>query len=356
MNTAIQHPSSAPGPAAPGSDGTLGERLATHYAQRIGQRQLQPGARLPSVRDCARSHGVSPSTVVAAYDRLQAQGLIEARRQRGFYVRPSAAVAAAPRHQEPNFALPAPVDTTALIRAMFRTRASLPGPGLGTLPETWLDAALLQRALRRAIGHTDDALRYGEPAGDPTLRDALARRLSNELGIAADPTQIVTSVGATHALDIIARALAQAGRRGAGRRPGLGGGARAPHRHGHASAAGAARPGRARSRGDAPADCRTPPAPVRDGVGAAQPDRRDAVAGRCAPGAAAGRGARPDPGGGRHLRLAGAGARAAAGGARRAAAHDLRDGLLQDPGAQLASRCTGGAAGVGRTPSSTPSC
>ncbi|HEY6510996.1 MAG TPA: PLP-dependent aminotransferase family protein, partial [Burkholderiaceae bacterium] len=127
------------------------------------------------------------------------------------YVRPGVAPAAAPRPREPNLALPAPVDTTALIRAMFRTRTSLPGPGLGTLPETWLDAALLQRALRRAIANADDALRYGEPAGDPALRDALARRLSNELGIAADPSQIVTAVGATHALDIVARTLLKPG-------------------------------------------------------------------------------------------------------------------------------------------------
>ncbi|MFO1224694.1 MAG: PLP-dependent aminotransferase family protein [Burkholderiaceae bacterium] len=206
MSSAIQNADRAP----PAAHGTRGERLAAHFAQRIGARQLQPGARLPSVRDCARAHGVSPSTVVAAYDRLQAQGLVEARRQRGFYVRPTTA-AAAPRTLAPDLALPAPVDTTALIRAMFRTRASLPGPGLGTLPETWLDPALLQRALRRAIANADDALRYGEPAGEAALRDALARRLSNELGIACDSAQIVTSVGATHALDIVARSLLKPG-------------------------------------------------------------------------------------------------------------------------------------------------
>ncbi|MBE7424894.1 MAG: PLP-dependent aminotransferase family protein [Ideonella sp.] len=206
MSSAIQNADRAP----PAAHGTRGERLAAHFAQRIGARQLQPGARLPSVRDCARAHGVSPSTVVAAYDRLQAQGLVEARRQRGFYVRPTTA-AAAPRALAPDLALPAPVDTTALIRAMFRTRASLPGPGLGTLPETWLDPALLQRALRRAIANADDALRYGEPAGEAALRDALARRLSNELGIACDSAQIVTSVGATHALDIVARSLLKPG-------------------------------------------------------------------------------------------------------------------------------------------------
>jgi len=44
---------------------------------------LPPGARLPSVRDCAQRHRVSPATVVGAYDLLQAQGLVEARPQRG---------------------------------------------------------------------------------------------------------------------------------------------------------------------------------------------------------------------------------------------------------------------------------
>ena len=62
---------------------TLSEQLAQRYAERIEQRLLAPGARLPSVRDCARRHQVSPSTVVDAYDQLQAQGLVEARPQRG---------------------------------------------------------------------------------------------------------------------------------------------------------------------------------------------------------------------------------------------------------------------------------
>ena len=48
---------------------------------------LPPGARLPSVRDARAAHRVSPATVVGAYDLLQAQGLVEARPQRGFFVR-----------------------------------------------------------------------------------------------------------------------------------------------------------------------------------------------------------------------------------------------------------------------------
>ncbi|NRF69653.1 PLP-dependent aminotransferase family protein [Aquincola sp. S2] len=195
---------------------TLGEQLAARFAERIGQRTLQPGARLPSVRECARLHGVSPSTVVAAYDQLQAQGLVEAQRQRGFFVREApaprggagAAIAGAAARPP---ALPAPIDATALIRGMFQGRQGHVGPGLGTLPEPWLDAALIERALRRTLPHAADALRYGDPAGDPGLRQALSRRLDGELGIAADPGQIVTTLGATHALDIVARTLLQPG-------------------------------------------------------------------------------------------------------------------------------------------------
>ena len=56
------------------------------------------GDRLPSVRQCAERQGVSPSTVVAAYDQLLAQGLIEARKNRGFFVREAVA---APASGEP---------------------------------------------------------------------------------------------------------------------------------------------------------------------------------------------------------------------------------------------------------------
>ena len=69
------------------ADTTLTEQLAGRFAERIRQRLLAPGARLPSVRECARRHAVSPYTVVAAYDQLLALGLVEARKQRGFFVR-----------------------------------------------------------------------------------------------------------------------------------------------------------------------------------------------------------------------------------------------------------------------------
>ena len=219
---------------------TLAEQLAGHYSARIRQRLLLPGARLPSVRESARRHGVSPSTVVAAYDQLLAQGLVEAKRQRGFFVRDSDTMspraAGAVPHDPLSRAIrpeivadvsarrhaplrPPPVDATALIRGMFAADAQRPAPGMGTLPVEWLDAALLQTALRRVMVPPRSAagtpspssyLSYGEPAGDARLRHALAQRLA-DFGVPAVPAQIVTANGATHALDIVSRGLLSPG-------------------------------------------------------------------------------------------------------------------------------------------------
>ncbi|MET0382943.1 MAG: PLP-dependent aminotransferase family protein [Burkholderiaceae bacterium] len=208
---------------ARGAAQTLAEQLSDHYAARIRQRLLLSGAQLPSVRESARRHRVSPSTVVAAYDRLLAQGLVEAKRQRGFFVRdagaPSPRGGGDPSARSPSGLAagttphPPPVDATALIRGLFAVDPQRPAPGLGTLPAEWLDAAMLQTALRRAMAGAPSmpsCLSYGEPAGDSRLRHALAQRLA-DFGVRASPAQIITANGATHALDIVSRGLLNAG-------------------------------------------------------------------------------------------------------------------------------------------------
>ena len=161
-----------PSALTPSAAHSLAQQLAQRFAERIHQRVLAAGARLPSVRGCAQQYSVSASTVVSAYDLLQAQGLVQARPQRGFFVRDVSAhsapftrnelTASARRSASP----PAPVDATALIRSMFQVQGGLPAPAMGTLPESWLDAHLLQRALRRVVASPEAAsswLRYGDP-------------------------------------------------------------------------------------------------------------------------------------------------------------------------------------------------
>jgi DNA-binding transcriptional MocR family regulator len=96
---------------------------------------------------------------------------------------------------------------------MFQADART-APGLGTLPADWLDLQMIQSAMRKVVAQSEGpdqlALQYGEPGGDARLRAALTRRLA-DLGIAAAPEQIISTVGATHGLDLITRTLLQPG-------------------------------------------------------------------------------------------------------------------------------------------------
>ncbi|MEO7886907.1 MAG: PLP-dependent aminotransferase family protein [Polaromonas sp.] len=220
---------------------SLTEQLSARFAERIRSRLLAPGARLPSVRLCAEQQGVSASTVVAAYDQLLAQGLVVARKNRGFFVRDAslnAVLAQAPRAPATtkNIAVgkldaaaggpsgawstaswmatrQAPVDATALIRGMFHKVSNKPQPGMGVFPSDWLETTFMPAAVRKVTSVSalrDFSLQYGEPMGDSGLRRALSQKLS-ALNVHAAPEQIITSVGATHALDIVSRTLLRAG-------------------------------------------------------------------------------------------------------------------------------------------------
>jgi DNA-binding transcriptional MocR family regulator len=212
---------------------SLTEQLSQRLAQRIRDRLLPAGARLPSVRECAEAQGVNPSTVVAAYDQLLAWGLVEARPRRGFYVRefekkwPSAldgqeksaielgALSVPPVSfaQAAPVPIASPVNAATLIRGMFHHISDHPQPGMGVFPPDWLATPFMAAAVRRVVSPAAlqaASLSYGEPMGDSGLRQALSARLRG-LAIDAAPGQIMTTVGATHALDVVSRTLLKAG-------------------------------------------------------------------------------------------------------------------------------------------------
>jgi DNA-binding transcriptional MocR family regulator len=213
---------------------SLTEQLSQRLAQRIRDRLLPAGARLPSVRETAQTQGVNPSTVVAAYDQLLAWGLVEARPRRGFFVREFDKKQALPLDQN-NFSameissqsghldrqrrvvgeppITSPINATALIRGMFHHISDKPQPGMGVFPPDWLASNFMTAAVRKVVSpavlHTA-SLSYGEPKGDVGLRQALSTRLRG-MDIDAAPGQIITTVGATHALDVVSRTLLKPG-------------------------------------------------------------------------------------------------------------------------------------------------
>jgi len=173
---------------------------------RIAGRALGPGAKLPSIRKLAETMQVSKSTVVEAYDRLGAEGIIEPRRGSGFFVSghlpPLSLAEIGPR-------LDREVDPLWIARQSLEGGKGILKPGSGWLPTSWMPESGLRRSLRLlARDQKIDLTEYGTPLGLPALRQHLSRRLA-ERGIDAKPHQILLTNSGSHAIDLLCRFLVE---------------------------------------------------------------------------------------------------------------------------------------------------
>jgi DNA-binding transcriptional MocR family regulator len=157
--------------------GTGAVEIAEGIEAAIAEGALAPGARLPTVRELAAGHGVSPTTVSAAFAALRRRGLLVTQGRRGTAVsqRPPLAVPSGPE--------PVPRGARDLATG---------NPNREFLPD-----------LAPALRGIDPAPHlYGEEAADPALL-RLARRSFEASGIPAGHLAVTSG-----ALDGIERALA----------------------------------------------------------------------------------------------------------------------------------------------------
>ena len=185
------------------------EQVMEAVRRKIQSRAVEPGDKLPSIRGFAATMRVSPSTVVDAYDRLAAEGVIYARRGSGFYIADNS---------QPFVLSQVRPDLELEIDPLwvFATVLGCGGPNcrsrdaagcrrIGCRPRH------LRRALR-ALGKSDDALLsdYGRARGAAPLRRLIARRLSDQ-GIPAGPDQVLLTTSGSQSIDMVCRLLLQPG-------------------------------------------------------------------------------------------------------------------------------------------------
>ncbi len=167
--------------------GPLHLQLAEQFRTAVRDGRLQAGHRLPSTRDLARELSVSRSVAQAAYDQLHAEGWIEGRIGSGTYVadvvplqpveRPRARVAAAPQEK------------------LLSLRAGIPYIG-GSPDAGW------RRAWREVSAQLPPP-GYEDPAGLPSLREALAAHVGRVRGIACGPENVLITHGTIHGLRLL---------------------------------------------------------------------------------------------------------------------------------------------------------
>jgi DNA-binding transcriptional MocR family regulator len=191
----------------------LYERFARDLEAQILAGTFPEGGRVPALRESAALRGLSVSTVLHAYRLLETRGVIEARPQSGYYVRPRPRRAqlepdAAPRREDPT-----EVSVDDLSTRLFRDTldpsfapfgAASPDPGL--LPTARLDRVVAQLA-REGRFSLDTSFM---PEGSEELRVQVAQRAFG-YGCGFGPDEVIVTAGCGEAMTLCLQAVCSPG-------------------------------------------------------------------------------------------------------------------------------------------------
>ncbi|MFT6914758.1 MAG: DNA-binding transcriptional MocR family regulator [Motiliproteus sp.] len=190
----------------------LYRQLLRNLSEEIRSECRALGSRMPSIRSLSQERGLSKSTVLAAYDRLEADGLISARPRSGYFVNgvqhSDPLATQAPLISQPE-STPLPVTSGQVLMDIMERGAAFDLIGD---QETELGNEALRRCLARAqrrqtAGNQNN---YDEPAGLHSLRSLLAQRLHSG-GSHLEPEQLIVTSGCQHALLLALMATTQRG-------------------------------------------------------------------------------------------------------------------------------------------------
>ncbi|HHP5654205.1 TPA: PLP-dependent aminotransferase family protein [Klebsiella quasipneumoniae] len=189
------------------TDETLQRALYHTLRHAILQGTLAASCRLPGSRVIAGRLHLSRNTVNAALEQLTLEGYLTRSRQ-GTQVVPLAASG----RQE---VIAPPVVLSERLQglpaAMRRDSLALPfTPGMPAV--NYFPLPLWRRLMDKALRDEGSTLLgYGEAAGDPQLREAIARHLALSRGIRCDIRQIVITEGALEGVNLCASLLTNPG-------------------------------------------------------------------------------------------------------------------------------------------------
>lgn len=189
------------------------EKLAGELAGMISGGILSHGERLPSVRRLAQERRLSVSTVVQALRQLEERGLVEARPQSGYFVRPAPVVRSEPQTRSTPDA-PMPVDISQRLVHVLQAGARPDvAPLSAALPaNSLLPIAALHRlyaGVARRHPHlleVDSHVNMDQPA---LVRQLVRRSLA--WGGPLAPEEFIITNSCTEALNLCLRAVTKPG-------------------------------------------------------------------------------------------------------------------------------------------------
>jgi GntR family transcriptional regulator / MocR family aminotransferase len=177
------------------SSASIQQQIYDRLRATIIDGSMKVSERLPSARSLAAQLNVARGTVDLAYARLADEGFIVSRGQRGTFVssgidRSLVAASTAQRADA--------INTSPLDEYLLPFRFGV--PALDLFPRKVWSRLAAREARRLDLA----SLPYPNPAGLPSLREAIASYVAVARGIACGPDQIVVTAGYQGALNLVA--------------------------------------------------------------------------------------------------------------------------------------------------------
>lgn len=187
---------------------SLVEQIVDRVKNLIDSGLIRSGTKMTSIRLFAQQHLVSVHTVADAFERLVAQGYLESRPRSGFFVKQSHP---ASDRCQPSEKFTKAFDHLWQMRSHLMNDDGFLNVTSGKLPKEWMDPDMVRASLKSVASKIDSAMmQYGDPYGYLPLRILLLSKLA-DIGIYAQPDQVLLTHGASQAIDLIIRYLLRPG-------------------------------------------------------------------------------------------------------------------------------------------------
>lgn len=189
------------------------QKVSDHIEKFIQRGFLQPGDKLPSLRETSRKLNVSLSTVIQGYENLERMGLVQTKDRSGHYVR----VDVRKRCE-------VPTNRTTTLRAKSGSRTDIINSvlhargtkeilpfGAAVYDPSYYPAKKLARSMQQALNQDPtSSVLYDFNYGHCPLRKFIAFR-SMDMGFTCQENEVIISNGAVHGLELALRAVTNPG-------------------------------------------------------------------------------------------------------------------------------------------------
>ena len=179
-------------------------QLYQHIKQEIHQGTLVEGTQLPSIRSLSETLSISKSTVENAYGQLIAEGYIESKPKKGYYVSALdsyffGVMEGQKTRQVPEMMAPDNRANEEDAMVIFDTDG---------IERNLFDFNIWKKMLTKVIEYDTDALiSYGDVQGEYELRKEIVRFIHESRGVKCTPHQIVVGAGVQSLFVILAALL-----------------------------------------------------------------------------------------------------------------------------------------------------